>query len=63
MINLTKGIGVAATIHTPPFIWYTYEHYNIDSDVISVTAKEMYIHKYAGEYHQSQLNSFKAVML
>ena len=63
MINTTKGVGVTATILAPPFIWYTYEHYNINSDVISVTLKEMYIHKYAGEYHQSPLNLFKAVML
>lgn len=63
MINLTKGIGVTATTHAPPFIWYPYEHYNIDSDVISVTAKEMYIHKYSGEYHQSPLHPFKVVML
>ena len=63
MINLTKGIGVTATIQVPPFIWYPYEHYNTDSDVITLSLKEMYIHKYAGEYHQSPLNPFKAVML
>ena len=63
MINLTKGIGVTATIQVPPFIWYPYEHYNTDSDVITGSLENMYRYQYSRDYYGSALHPFKAVML
>ena len=63
MINPTEEIGIVTIGHTTQISYKLYEHCNTDSDVILVTTKEMYIHKYAVKKYQFSLNPFKVVML